>query len=109
MFNSYLDVFLTLLNYLLSDMRLIDFLVIESVFLLKDISKRFAWIVEIRQLVTEAELVVNLIRRLRKSHSGQHEKHDSLIPLIFVRLKPLTLPSPVYRKGFYVKTNVRQD
>lgn len=109
MFNSYLDVFLTLLNYLLPDMRLIDFLVIESILLLKDVSKRFAWIVEIRQLVAESKLIVNLVGRLGQPHSGQHEKHDSLIPLIFVRLKPLTLPSPVYRKGFYVKTNVRQD
>jgi len=51
MFESNPDIFLPLLDNTLADMSFIDFLVIESIFLLQNISDRLTGVVVVRLLV----------------------------------------------------------
>lgn len=63
-FNLHADVLESFGHDDLSDVRLVDFLVVESVLALEDVPERLAGVVEVRLGVGESELVVHAVGRV---------------------------------------------
>lgn len=101
-FNLDADVFVPFLDDDLADVRLVDFLVVEAVFLLEDVLRWLDGVVVVGVPPGESELVVDAVGRFGDAPCGETDEHFGFIGRVLVGLEPLALPRLVDGEGLDV-------
>lgn len=86
------DVFVSFLDDDLAYMRLVDFLVVEAVFLLEDVLRGLDWVVVVGVAAGESELVVDAVGGGWEASCGEPHEHFGLVGEVLVGLVPPALP-----------------